>query len=282
MRTLPLYFMSLAFFIILFSGKFDLTAVKYLTFLQNLYWPSPEPDYFSVSWSLAVEEWFYILFPAFIFVFFSTWNVAFGLKNRRTVFVFGALAFVVILTLIRLSSAVPVQDWGNGLRRVVMFRIDSIGYGILLYLFRDYIYRVPIPIILLTTIVAGFYLFDSYHRVSLGRSDAFEFRTLIFFVTAVFSCTTLSLFLRLENLFQTGLKRFSLWGGRISYGVYLFHIPIAGIIGKFLDVSGAIFLGLSIMAISIIMTLVYYWLEKPILDSRPSFKFAQNSIPGTR
>ena len=35
MRTLPLYFLSLTFFVILFSGRLDLTAVKYLVFLQN-------------------------------------------------------------------------------------------------------------------------------------------------------------------------------------------------------------------------------------------------------
>ena len=65
MRTLPLYFLSLAAFIILFSGGLDITGLKYLVFLQNFFWAPPAFDYFSVSWSLAVEEWFYVLFPAF-------------------------------------------------------------------------------------------------------------------------------------------------------------------------------------------------------------------------
>lgn len=274
MRTLPLYFLSLTFFVILFSGRLDLTAVKYLVFLQNFLWPPPDFDYFSVSWSLAVEEWFYILFPCFMVVFFAIWRRLAGLGNRTLVFMIGAIAFVAVFTLLRSLSDAPVENWGDGLRRVVLFRIDSIGFGILLYLWRDRIYKIPVAVIFITAIAAAAYLFDAYDRISRGLSGALEFRLLIFAATALFSCAVLAFFLRLESLFQGWMKGISLWGGRISYGVYLFHIPIGAIIGKLYDLPGIAFVLVTVLVLGIVTTLVYYFFEKPFLEARPGFRFA--------
>ena len=40
-------------------------AVLYGTLTQDLLaWPMPEDNWFGVSWSLTIEEWFYLLFSA--------------------------------------------------------------------------------------------------------------------------------------------------------------------------------------------------------------------------
>ena len=70
------------------------------------------------------------------------------------------------------------------------------------------------------------------------------------------------------------MKGISLWGGRISYGVYLFHIPIGAIIGNLYDLSGSAFVVVTVLVIGIVTTLVYYFFEKPILEARPGFRFA--------
>lgn len=274
MRTLPLYFLSLAFFVILFSGRLDLTAIKYLIFLQNFHWPPPDFDYFSVSWSLAVEEWFYILFPCFIAVFFAIWRQLVRLGDRTTVYMIGSIAFVAVITLLRGLSDVPVENWGLGLRRVVLFRLDSIGFGILLYLWRDRLYKIPVAVIFITVIATAAYLFDAYGRISRGLSVALEFRLLVFAATVLFSCAVLAFFLRLERLFQGWMKEISLWGGGISYGVYLFHIPIGALIGKLYDLPGSVFVVVTVLVIFIFTTLVYYFFEKPILEARLGFRFA--------
>ena len=280
MRTLPLYFLSLATFIILFSGKWDLTAFKYLLFLQNFYWPPPELDYFSVSWSLAVEEWFYILFPAFMVLFFLVRGKTGPIKNRAGVFLLGSIAFVLVFTLLRVTSDVPAENWGTGIRRVVLFRIDSIVFGILLYLLRSHIYRIPIPVIVLAIAGTVVYLFSGYDRIHNGQSNPFEFRFLIFAAITLFSCAVLSLFLRLEDFFKKRLKKVSLWGGRISYGVYLFHIPVSALVGRFLDMTEIFFLLLSILAICGATTAIYHFFERPILNARPDFDFDEE--PGPR
>ncbi|MFM9911077.1 MAG: acyltransferase family protein, partial [Chitinophagaceae bacterium] len=69
-RTLPNYFIILLALILLqvISGKsFNGAPLwKYFLFLQNF--NSPQPGFFSESWSLSVEEWFYLLIPLFIFL----------------------------------------------------------------------------------------------------------------------------------------------------------------------------------------------------------------------
>ena len=69
-RTIPLYVLSLILTSIILNKFFTLDFLKYLLFLQNLIFIWLENDYFSISWSLAVEEWFYILFPLFLIFFF--------------------------------------------------------------------------------------------------------------------------------------------------------------------------------------------------------------------
>lgn len=275
MRTLPLYFLSLVAFIILFSGELDATAAKYSTFLQNFYWPPPMFDYFSVSWSLAVEEWYYVLFPLFLAVFFFCWKTLSGPGSRTSAYLIASITFIVVFTLLRASSDVPIDAWGDGIRRVVLYRIDSIGFGNILYIFRNHIYRIHPVAIFLTAVLTLLYLFSAYNRIYLGHSHPFEFRFLVFVATALFSSAVLSLFLRLESHFQRRLKGLSLWGGRISYGVYLFHIPVAALVGKVLDLAAGYFLALSLLAITVVTTLIYYAFEKPILEARPHFDFSE-------
>ena len=163
---------------------------------------------------------------------------------------------------------------------VVLFRIDSIVFGILLYLLRSHIYRIPIPVIVLAIAGTVVYLFSGYHRIHNGQSNPFEFRFLIFAAITLFSCAVLSLFLRLEDFFKKRLKKVSLWGGRISYGVYLFHIPVGALVGRFLDMTGIFFLLLSILTICGATTAIYHFFERPILNARPDFDFDEE--PGPR
>ena len=72
MRTVPLYVLWTLSLLILYSHRpFPLLA--YLTFTQNFAWPMPQNSPFPVSWSLTVEEWFYLLFSATLIVSASVW-----------------------------------------------------------------------------------------------------------------------------------------------------------------------------------------------------------------
>lgn len=69
MRTLPAYFLVLTV-ILVYTALVDATRFpeqfwKFYLFIQNLF--QPRPALFGESWSLSIEEWFYLLIPLFIF-----------------------------------------------------------------------------------------------------------------------------------------------------------------------------------------------------------------------
>lgn len=127
MRTVPLYW---TFFLVsMFVTYWGLTldhgwtakCLSYLVFLQNLAWPMPH--WFEESWSLAVEEWFYLLFP----ILFA---LCAGFRPRTRILMI-ALTLIVIPPVLRMVAYDPTLDFDLHFRRVVVFRLDAIAYGIL-------------------------------------------------------------------------------------------------------------------------------------------------------
>lgn len=84
MRTLPLYVIALlAFLNFDYNGAHSLFYhPEYWLFLQNFAWPIPN-DFFTLSWSLAVEEHFYLWFPLVFFILhrFINKKISFGLLS---------------------------------------------------------------------------------------------------------------------------------------------------------------------------------------------------------
>lgn len=65
LKTLPNYFVVLLLGICVYwfdRGILYPDVMRYLTFTQNLL-SAPMDNVFAITWSLAVEEWFYLLFP---------------------------------------------------------------------------------------------------------------------------------------------------------------------------------------------------------------------------
>jgi len=102
---------------------------RYAGYVQNLSSQYNNRDYYPVAWSLSVEEWYYVVFPPFLLLYGK-------LVTRRgdwSEYIWAALLFIACITLLRFVYG-AVEDWGAHVRRVVVFRIDSIAYGFLLYL----------------------------------------------------------------------------------------------------------------------------------------------------
>lgn len=127
-RTLPLYF----FFLVVYM-RFDYHGIlevkqiwPFFLFLQNLAWPTP--PFFLHSWSLAVEEWFYLLLPL---VFVLSRRV---MKSNRAAMLCTAIIFVLVPTACRIMMALKVSEWGGFdqyVRSIVLCRLDSLFIGVL-------------------------------------------------------------------------------------------------------------------------------------------------------
>ena len=127
MRTLPLYMTWLLVLLCVAPppGNSLLYFLRYATFLQNLAWPLPESIWFGVSWTLAIEEWFYLLFSALLFA------LAIGSGRPRMALAVVLGVFLVVPLLLRLTVGAIGGDFNLGFRAVVVLRLDAIAYGVL-------------------------------------------------------------------------------------------------------------------------------------------------------
>jgi len=123
MRTIPAYFVALAFSALLARvlGNARLPAIApYAAFVQNFAWPMPR--FFDASWSLAIEEWFYLLCPMILFA-------AASVLPRRIALTTFPLVLGIFGVVCRARYAVAYGDWDIGVRKLVITRIDAIAYG---------------------------------------------------------------------------------------------------------------------------------------------------------
>jgi peptidoglycan/LPS O-acetylase OafA/YrhL len=122
MRTFPLYAVWVVVLVLVVPPADPWKYLRiYLSFTQSLAWPMPADDWFVVSWSLAIEEWFYLLFSA-------SFLGGCALARRR-----GAwpviLAFIVVPCAARFL--VPLDlPWDQYIRRVTLLRLDAIALGV--------------------------------------------------------------------------------------------------------------------------------------------------------
>jgi peptidoglycan/LPS O-acetylase OafA/YrhL len=127
-RTLPNYFFVLSGLLIcqiLFYNNWGGVDFKYMLFLQNFI--SEHPPMFPEAWSLCVEEWFYLLFPIACFVFYGL------LKNKSQSVLLSAVLFLLpplFLRVVFYYYGINTDNWDSSIRKVVVFRLDSIMYGI--------------------------------------------------------------------------------------------------------------------------------------------------------
>lgn len=121
-RTLPNYFLVLVLLLIYDNLIYRTESPynsSYLFFAQNLF--SHAPDFFPESWSLAVEEWFYFIFPLVSFLGF----IAFS--QKKIVILVVAAVFLIVPFMLKIAAC---NDGSCNVVHTVIFRLDSLMYGI--------------------------------------------------------------------------------------------------------------------------------------------------------
>lgn len=124
-RTLPAYYLVLFLNLILalFSNpNFKILVFpKYLIFSQNIL--TNPPDFFSESWSITIEEWFYAFVPILLFIFVQL----FKFKTKNSILAIAVL-IMFLGTIIRYYRFV---HFGLNLELSIISRFDNIMYGVL-------------------------------------------------------------------------------------------------------------------------------------------------------
>ena len=230
-RTLPLFWLFIAVNVLLefFLRDRRLTLTEILGhgfFLQNF--AALKMSFFGESWSLAVEEWFYLLFPLALWLGLKIW------KRFDTVFLLTAAAFLLFSTVARMLSAPHANaSWTDWQRMIVIYRFDALMIGVFaawLSLRFSNAWRARpaisalVGLVLLIAMYATLWNFSDHHLAQ--GADSYFARTFRFTFVSVGFALLLPIAsnwkLNRENFASLTIRRIALW----SYALYLVHMVV--------------------------------------------------------
>ncbi len=227
-RTLPCYFLFLLLNILWFYYLNTTLPEKlyyYPIFAQNLAWE--HPDFFPEAWSLSVEEWFYLLFPLVTVVLVKC-------KLRPVSAYLASGAFLLIFsTMLRFVCVFiePSLNWDSGIRKVVIFRFDSLMFGIYLSWFIGYVNSInQRRLSFLFGLSALLVSMAAYF--SLDHDGSYFLKTIGFSITSIGFALIIPYMLDFRfaerNIVGRFFKKTALW----SYSMYLSNFLLYSIIQK--------------------------------------------------
>lgn len=146
-RTLPAYWFTLFLNVVLYffinlqeksvKETVKLIVIKdklwqFIFFGQNLFGNLKTP-FFSESWSLSVEEWFYLLLPIILLL-----SLKIGFLQYRAVFL--SIIIIIVSPMVARYFLSDIHTQGTWLptRMIVIMRLDGIGLGVLMAYIKRY------------------------------------------------------------------------------------------------------------------------------------------------
>lgn len=271
-RILPVYYLFLAIKFFFIDSSVGTNIFYYIFFLQNHFYGI---DYYGVTWSLVIEEWFYIVAPIFVFVAFKI------TKNLKLVglLLFGFIIFENIARYVYVSkTGVPY----GGVSGSVPFRFDSLFVGVALAFIKHYFSglfkKLQSPLVLIAGILGiTAYLYwiasisypvDQFDSFMLPKTIGFFLLSFLIALVVPFFYTIRSINTNnwLSKIFYQFVHQTSI----LTYSIYLVHMLIFSRILKNESISSSfqVQFWLSIALTYIASWLVYRFYEKPILDFR--------------
>lgn len=270
LRTLPLYYVILILHIILGTDKLHLS---HFVFLQNM--NMQELQFFPVSWSLSVEEWFYIITPIYSYIIFK-------ISSSNNFRLFSLLLFIAILIIIRLKYTLDISpqfDWQ--IRKNTFLRLDSIMIGVIMAfiklnfsnIFKFICSKVSL-IFVLFIFVLSIYLGNILIYDGIGiKTISFSFGLTLNSIILAFIVIYFDQNSYINNLSIKSLKKSVLFISLTSYSIYLIHYPILHlIVNSDNSLSSIMQVFISVSLILLISYFTFKFIETPFL------KFRNNNI----
>lgn len=278
LRTLPLYYLVLLIRI-LFTGS-EFPTLHFL-FLQNSdLFSGYNNEWFGESWSLCIEEYFYLLFP--ILILLLHWIT----KKINLAILFSIVITITLCFILRYHYAFSGNwiDYDTISRKTTYFRLDAIAYGVLiawtkfqLPVFFGLLQNKIIPIVAIASIVLVHVLlpntlvYNFYDLKHIPSTYGFSLNSLLLSTLIPYfsgfnpNVSGLKLFISLRWI----VTQIALY----SYCIYLIHLPIYHLFIKseVLSISWYLEIMLSFFVIILLSAISYNYFEKPILAFRQKF-----------
>lgn len=265
-RTIPIYIIVLLFSYLFLNAFYKLGydfPFKYFFFLQNLWYIHPR--FFPEAWSLAVEEWFYIALPfSFLlgFLFLKT-------KNNQNILIV-IVSGILIYTSVRLSlwnNSFDMVRWDFSVRKIVMYRLDAIFYGVLAYqlisTFKNFFFKYRYLLLLISCAGVLFSYALFHQKIYVVYNNIFFLST-----TSLSMALCLPFFIHFKFRSEFFKKLFSIISVS-SYTMYLIHYTLifrvfnTGLVTLNLAHAILVFV-LYLLSVLICSVFVYKFVERPL------------------
>ncbi len=226
------------------------------------------PDLLGHTWSLSIEEQFYIIWPFVLLLMLR------GSSNRYQIVIASATVAVLswILRVYLLSNHATLERLYNGLDT----RADALMVGCTIgvawssgFLARQEIKDTLSRILLFAapisaTCLLAFGVLGDYYL-------AWLFQVGFFVIELLTAILVIDILINAKSLIRKLLgMRWLVWIGTISYGLYLWHYPIYRALFA-LKFSGLAVLTIGSLATFLAASISYYLMEKPILKLKVFF-----------
>lgn len=285
-RTMPMYYLFIGVNAALVAwglapGRF---SWEYLVFSQNLV-ATPRTEFFPEAWSLALDEWFYLVMPLLI--------GAFAVLGRRLRWGLGRTFLAATMVLIVLPMAARATfsptdylDWDRRVRIVTIMHLDATGWGVLAAAasrWRPQWWagrRVAKALLGVVCTVSGIWILTGHYTSGPDAWIIDQFPRVANVIAL--GLLPLGAFLALPWVAGLGPRRAA--GAVVgflstySYTIYLSHVPLLVLAVRLLgdpaasshgDVLLASFAW--VVAVALVSMAVFHAFEKPVSDLRERF-----------
>lgn len=224
-RILPLYYFLLLFKFLFIDDSIGVNTLYYVFFLQNNFY---NLQFYDVTWSLVIEEWFYLFAPVFLFAVIRCF------KNKNHVLLV-MIALLVFVNVLRLYVVVISDEAFVSINNNVVLRIDSLFLGVIMaYGIKnnsgEFLQKKSLLLFVVGIVFLLAYLSFFWNNCSPNYNiDNLLFPRTIGFFILPFSISLLLPFVihfncnRNTNLFSKMFYYFITITGTLTYSIYLIH-----------------------------------------------------------